>query len=227
MTESFTLGTANHGTFWKQRYSLVAYWVSPGEEDCGGMFLKLMKDGFEFVGGTVFIEQSRGDALGCLVFATDTGDAHGVHPIPNGTFTTGDLRLHFEFDGSEKEKVFAVPDSASETVRVEVDGISFQLAAPLVAVEGCVPRWESSPGAVDLVLYEGPERAFNLFEAQEAALAFAVRIGGPEAAPLEADAVRDGECIRAKFGGLAMVCPIRPETQARNLVRYRDANGIR
>jgi hypothetical protein len=209
LSPQFALGTINRGDLWNQRRSLLAYWGdAKAPSYLQGRFLR---DGYDFSAAQFFSAQREGAAIAAINFATDGGNTHiSLDRIKNALFTAKDLRLRFELGGAAGKNAPVAPANLNEAALLNFGDVKMQLAVPFARFGEFSGRWESGAGDgkawLDVVLYSGAERTFNLGEINEAALALSVQIGN--AATPQAQ-TRDGK-LKVELGALQVEIPTRP-----------------
>ncbi len=105
--------------------------------------------------------------------------------------------------------------SLNDTAELQFGDVRLQLAAPYAVFGGSAEHWEVGKGDgrawLDVVLYEGEPRTFNLAELDEAVVGIVVRLGTAAKGSLEVQAaVHDGR-LQMKCGPLALELPVRPD----------------
>jgi hypothetical protein len=215
---AFTLGSANRGEFWNQRRGVLAYWGTPQQP--ASLHVRFLRDGYDFSDAQLFTAQRRGDLLAAVTFGTNGGDTHiSLDRIKNGRFRARNLCLRFEFGGSaatQKPQAPAAPDG-SATLRFKDLTVSF--TAPVCMFGDLSPTWASGQDTakswLDLVLYSGDEREFDLTQFSAAALGFALRLTTTTDAPppRPTHALADNRLSLA-WDALRVSVPIRPDTVA-------------
>lgn len=211
---AFALGSASRSEFWNQRRGIVAYWGTPSAP--AYLHVRLLRDGYDFADAQLFTAQRRGDLLAAVTFATDGGNTHiSLDRIKEGRFRARDLRLRFEFGGSAAAQKPAAPTSPGDAAALRFGSLRAGIAAPACAVGDLQPRWESGQDRerswLDLALYAGEERAFDLAQLSCAALGFALRLTAEDAPPpTPAHAFADGR-LTLSWDALRVSVPVRPD----------------
>jgi hypothetical protein len=175
---TFTLGTINSGDFWNQRRSLVAYWGTA--KNPGYMHLRFLHDGFDFAAAKFYSVQQQGTVLGGVSFATDGGDRHpSLDKIKAATIRAKDLRARFEFGGASSKLRSEVAPSAG-LARINLDAVQLQIVLGRTLFAGNSGHWEAghdeNTAWLDLVLYSGELKTFDLPKCSPAVLGFAVQL---------------------------------------------------
>jgi hypothetical protein len=210
---AFTLGSASQGEFWNQRRGVVAYWGTP--QAPAYLQVRFLRNGYDFSDAQLFTAQRRGDLLAAVNLATDGGNTHiSLDRIKNGRFTAEDLRLRFEFGGSAAAHAPPPPAALHDAAGLRFDDLRCFIAVPACRFDGLVPAWSSGRDKdaawLDLVLYSGADRAFDLTQLSSAALGFALRLTAAEGdAPHVVPAFSDGRLALA-WDSLRVSVPVKP-----------------
>ena len=212
---AFTLCSASRGECWNQRRGIVAYWGTPAAP--AYLQVRFLRDDYDFADAQLFTAQRRGDLLAAVNFGTDGGNTHiGLDRIKNGRFRAKDLRLRFEFGGSAAAQRPPVPAAREGVATVRFGGLSVALVAPACVFGDLAPRWSSGQDQehawLDLVLYAGDERGFDLTQFPAAALGFALRLtaAGEAPPPRVAQTLADGR-LTLTWDTLRLSVPVRPD----------------
>ena len=212
----YCLGTANRSTTWQQRRPLVAYWGTP--EQPRYLQPKLLHDGVEFAAGNIFSTQDKNCALTTLDLATDGGDYHiSIDRLSDGAFRAKDLRLRFEIGGAY---LFSKLDFTDGAIRLHDDDVrvDIQLVHAFFDDE-VVSRMEKGRDKnscwVDLVIYTGKEKEFDLNRISQAAFGWSTRIYTDEddrSLPTARAVVKD-QRIDLQWDNLQLSAPTKPGTE--------------
>lgn len=213
LAPAFALGSISRGDFWNQRRGLVAYWGTPAEP--AYLHARVLHDGYDFVDAQLFTTQRRGDVLAAVAFATDAGDTHpNFDRLKAGRFSAQDLRLRLEFGGSaaaQKPPLPAALDAASVST---FGALRVHVAAPACAFGDSAPTWEHGQDKehawLDLVLYSGEKKAFDLTAFERAAIGLALRLTTDDAMPPPATAAFADGRLALAWCGLTLSVPARP-----------------
>ncbi len=188
----FALGSVNRGDLWNQRRSLVAYWGTGKQPS--SLQLRFLHDGYDFADAQFFSAQSRGTVLAGVVLGTDGGDTHvSLDRITHASISASDFRLRFEFGGcagsqklkassSDRNNDGALPNRLGMPVFVNFGELRLRLECPFAVVGLQEGRWESGfdpekhTAWLDIVLYEGSRRDFQLGTLEQAAVAFCLQL---------------------------------------------------
>ena len=214
---AFTLGSANRCEFWNQRRGVIAYWGTPQKP--ASLHVRFLRDGYDFSDAQLFTAQHRGDLLAAVTFGTDGGNTHiSLDRIKNGRFRARNLCLRFEFGGSaavQKPQPPATPDG-SATMRYKE--LMVAITAPVCKFSDLSPAWASgqdkSTSWLDLVLYSGDEREFDMTQMSTAALGFALRLTTTDAPPPKPTHALADNRLSLTWNALRVSVPLRPDKVA-------------
>jgi hypothetical protein len=215
LESAFTLGSVSRGEFWNQRRGILAYWGTPHAP--AYLHVRFLRNDYDFSDAQLFTVQRRGDLLAAVNLATDGGNTHiGLDRIKNGQFTAKDLRLRFEFGGSAAAQAPRPPTSLADAAELRFGDLRGFITVPSCAFDGLTPTWTSGSGKgnawLDLVLYSGDERAFDLTRFSSAALGFALRLAAGECAPPQAAATLSDGRLALTWDSLRVTIPVKPDT---------------
>ncbi len=212
----YCIGSVNRSTTWQQRRPLVAYWGTP--EQPHYLQPKLLHDGVEFAAGNIFSVQSGNAVLTTLNFATDGGDYHiSLDRLPDGIFHARDLRLRFELGGAGLRDNLTVDGQAItlhdgavqldiELLRTYFDGQEVQTVETGSDTTRC---W------VDVVLYAGEEKAFDLKNMGQAALSWTTRLHTDDDLTKwsEPEVTVQDQRVKLRWDELRLSTPVKPDTE--------------
>ena len=169
---AYTIGSINHSIMWDQRRNVIGYWISGNPARPHSLHLRLLRDGYDFSSGYLVAAQSKGSVLAGIGLVTDGGDRHCcLDLLKDGTIETEDLRarLHlYDVPASlEPPKCsFGEPielEYGSAALRVRVEKAAFGDSAPTLEFTR-----QGADAYLDVVLYHGPRRKFDLREVESA-----------------------------------------------------------
>lgn len=196
MHPKFTLGSVSHSEFWNQRRAVVAYWGKPDAPSY--LHLRFLHDGYDFSSAWIFTAQREGSLLSAVTFVTDGGDTHpGLDKVKDARINAYDLRLRLEIGGAAAKAVQSREWNITAPLDLALSGLNLNLQVPSASFgdqgvwgrvldtqeAGAVfhPRPGQKPttdvATVDIVLYTGPERVFELAELRPTFIALALGIG--------------------------------------------------
>ncbi len=202
---------------WNQRRNLLAHWGTPQHPSY--LRLRFLHDGYDFESARFRGAQREGSVLGAIGLATDGGDKHpSLDRIKDATVRAKDFRLRWEFGGAAKDIDIAAPADLSTPAHLKIGDMHVQIAAPYARFGSFTGRWETGrddkTAWLDVVFYEGEERAFKLDELEVAAAGFALQITEGEAAPLPpVRASAEKGRLRLHWRDMALSVPLPPDTQ--------------
>ncbi len=212
----YCISSVNRSTTWQQRRPLVAYWGTP--EQPRYLQPKLLHDGVEFAAGNIFSTQVGNAVLTTLNFATDGGDYHiSIDRLPDGVFRARDLRLRFELGGAPLLDSLTV-DGRAITLRdgeVQLDIKLLQTLFDRQETQEIETGYDEGRCWVEVVLYAGEEKAFDLKEMSQAALSWTTRLWTEEdltqwSAP---QATIQEQHVQLQWDQLHLTAPVKPTTE--------------
>ncbi|HIK18190.1 MAG TPA: hypothetical protein IGS53_23295 [Leptolyngbyaceae cyanobacterium M33_DOE_097] len=191
MASTFTLGSVNYCDFWHQRRLLLAYW---GDSKAPSyLHLRCLHNNTDFAAAQFFSVQREGRVLAGIAFANDMNPTNPYIPYKprDSKLLTKDLRLRFEFKGVFTGAEFKIKPTSSvksqSSVHLHLGGLHFQISIPYVQFGETEARWEVTQSEsqlyLDVVLWSGQQRLFDLVKLERAAIAVALDIR-PEAVTL-------------------------------------------
>lgn len=181
LSPDFALGSVNRSCFWNQRRNLLAYWGSP--EEVSFVNLRFLHDGYDFSAVQFFSQQRENRVLVAANFATNGGDTHiSLDRLETGKFEAEQLVLRFELGNVNSAlDQTALPEDYQESFMLDLGELNMSIEVPYVAFESTGPYWKFSRGEemdyLDLVIYEGEERNFDLSKMERAGFALALSLG--------------------------------------------------
>ncbi len=166
---AYALGSANRMCFWNQHRPLVAYWGT--RQEPRALQARFLHDFYDYSSAQVFCVQSGGCALMGVNFATDYGDTHiSLDKVKDATIRARDLRLRLQFLNMPEGWR---PDDweIGQVARLDLGGAQMDLLVPYAALDGSPARAEAGregdDAFLDVVLYQGEERAIDFAEIRE------------------------------------------------------------
>ncbi len=214
LTPKLSLGTINRSDMWNQRRNLQAYWGTAKKP--AYLRTRFLKDDDDFASVNFFSVQHQTTVLAALNFSTNGGDTHLFQDaIKGGKFSATSLRLRFEFGGAASKARVDLPATADQPVRVEADGMSFAIQAPVAVFDGQPGHWETGRDGkmawLDLVLYDGPKKTFSLAEVGDSVIGFGFAMSPDAALPNAAVSARLVEDrLALDWEGLELSIPALP-----------------
>jgi hypothetical protein len=204
----YALGTINRGDMWNQRRPLLLHFGSAAVP--GYLQLRFLKNGYDFSSAIFTGAQREGLVVGAVHLITNGGDTHiSLDKVKNATVHARDLRLRFEFGGPAAATVKIAP-ARGTAATIDAGGLS--IAVDLLRARLGTHDATFSTGGdakskwLDVVLYEGAERAFNLATLEEAVVGFVLSVGPHDPATAQ---VAD-HTLTLACAGLSVSAPIRP-----------------
>ena len=214
ITPEISLGSINHQDMWNQRRNVLAYWGTAEEPSC--LKVRLIYDGYDLSTGAIWAQQTENRILGVVTFATDGGGKHlSLEKLENGTFEASELALRFEFSGSAADATIEAPGDLDQSASVTHQETTVGIQVPFVVFDGSSAAWdriETDEGTgLDVTLHRGENRTFVLPEIKEAAVAFALQVGGDGTIqPARAESA-DGR-LTVGWGEMGFSVPVKPDT---------------
>ncbi len=157
-----SLGSINRACLWQQRRPLIAYWRTP-DDPAVVLRLRALKQGEDFAALGVQNHQTGPRVTSTFYTLRDRGDHHRhLDPQKDSTYLASDLRLRYELRGRgvSAQRLaanrFALSAGGHRAVLHMTPGSFF--GAPVAFESG----QDGETAFVDVVLYRGPERAFDL-----------------------------------------------------------------
>ena len=171
----YTLGSVNIGDLWNQRRPLLAYWKT--DDGVVAMRMRCLHDDYDYSSASIFTIQDKGDILGAVVFATDRGDTHiSLDRIKNATISAKDLRLRLEFEGATESLNLPPAVQLNDPIKISSTPVEINFQIPHAVFSDHPIKIESTPTAIDVVLYNGPEKKINFAKINQAAIIFALQV---------------------------------------------------
>lgn len=210
----FALGSINRGDLWNQRRALLAYWGT--HEKPSYLHVRLLHNGYDFSAAQFYAAQKEGRVLAGVNFATDGGDRHiSLDRIKNGTIRAKDLRVRFELGGAAAQTPITVPQRLGEPVMLRFGDLKVKIAVSYARWDQAEGRWEVSRSdkaqGLDVVLYQGEEKAFRLAELAEAAVGLGVELTTGDLTADAPTAKVAGGQLRMGWDGLGVDLAVRPD----------------
>jgi hypothetical protein len=220
MRPGYALGVVSRGTFWEQARPLVAY--ASGDAGPVAWRPRLLFDGRDLACGRLATAVAGDVVLAGVWLADDVGAAHPDldHEL-TGRVRASEIRLRFELLGAGPDVSLPGRAELGETVQVRFgSSATLTLRVFAAAFGGHSPRIEPGSRAgrdLDVVLYSGDERMFNLDDHLEAYVLFAVSLAEPPDQPADLSRLRlrrdEGSAtvaLESEGGEACVVVPRRP-----------------
>lgn len=205
----YALASISQGDLWNQRRALLLYF---GDAKMPGYaHLRFLKNGYDFSSAILTSQQREGLVVGTVGFLTNGGDTHiSLDKVKDATIKAKDLRLRLELGGPAAATATLRQILPGKTVRVGLPALMFHFSlatatfgereGTLVTGENGTLKW------VDIVLYEGDEREFNLAALDQALLGFVLSVGEPPAFHGQGG----GGSYTLSAQGLRVTSPLKP-----------------
>lgn len=225
LTDQLSLASVNRTNFWNQRRPILGYWS--GTENTNYLQVRFLHDLYDFSAGNVFSVQDQDEILSGVNFATNGGDTHtSLDRLDNGKFSARDLRLRLEFHHLDLDDV-QLPDSPEQPVTFSSDGLTFSFYSPVQQFDGSEPFWTKGEDVaeeeawIDLVFYEGEEKAFDLSAMDQAAFGLAIKIHPTESIDPETvkHKISEGK-LELNWNGKEISIPMKPMKENELLDNY-------
>ncbi len=216
----YALSTASRSTMWNQRRPFLLYWGVP--EQPRYLQLRFLHDFYDFAAAAFYSRQHTGSVLAGINFLTNGGDRHisASFRLKDGKFAANDLRLRFEFGGIAPSwlKAAAGPDSL---ITLDVDGLTLQFRLLRAVFGRFNGRWEvggdDKAAWIDVVLYAGEKKDFDLARMEDAALLFTFCVADPAQETGQPQVLQNGNVLTARWRNMQLDIPVKPAEEPRHL----------
>jgi hypothetical protein len=204
----YALGTINRGDLWNQRRALILHFGSAAAP--GYLHLRFVKNGYDFSSAIFTGAQREGLVVGAVNLITNGGDTHiSLDKVKGATIRARDLRLRFEFGGPAAAAV-KIPPPGGATTTVDAAGLAIGIEILRARLGPADATFSAGGNAkikwLDVVLYDGIEREFDLAALEEAVVAFVLSVG-PHA---QATATLAHGILALGCEGLSVSAPVKP-----------------
>lgn len=206
---AYALGTINQGDLWNQRRPLLLHFGTAAAP--GYLQLRFLKNGYDFSSAIFTGAQRDGLVVGAVNLITNGGDTHiSLDKVKAAKIRARDLRLRFEIGGPAAAGVRVTPAGHGTSAAITAGGLT--LAVDLLRARLDRRDTTFSTGGngtltwLDVVLYEGADREFDLASLEEAIVGFVLSVG-PHA-PATAS-VQDG-VLTLGCDGLNVSAAVKP-----------------
>jgi hypothetical protein len=146
-----------------------------------------LRNGYDYSDAQLFTAQRRGDLLAAVNFGTDGGNTHIASTASRTPLHRQGPRLRFEFGGAAAAQKPPTPAAPDDGITARFGHLRVGIAVPVCAFETSTPPGGAGRTAqrswLDLVLYSGDDRDFDLTRWETAALGFTLRVSTAEDAP--------------------------------------------
>jgi hypothetical protein len=176
----FALGTINHGDLWNQRRALLLHFT--GAEGPGYLQMRFLKDGYDFASAWVHAGQRGGLTVGVVNLVTNGGDTHiALDMVKGGKIRAASLRLRFELGGKPASAARITLMDSTRTARVTAGLLDVGIQIVEARFDGhdavLTTGRDDSRQWLDVVLYDGESREFDLNQLSEAVVGYALMVG--------------------------------------------------
>lgn len=212
LSPEFALASVNRSCFWNQRRNLLAYWGAP--EDVSFVNLRFLHDNYDFSAAQFFSQQRENRVLVAANFATNGGDTHiSLDRLEEGKFEAEQLSLRFELGNVEIDEP-NLPEDYRQTFTLDLGELSMSVEVPFVVFEAAEPYWrfgrEKDVTYLDLVIYEGKKRAFDLSEMDEAGFALVFSLEKKPQPAQKVSCSYEADTLLLDWYGMALSIPLKP-----------------
>lgn len=169
------LGSVNIGDMWGQRRPLVAHWnASSGP---ASVRLRCLRDDDDFASASLYAIQDATEVLGAVLLATDRGNRHvSLDRIQNSTIRAQDLRVRLHFEGALDDLTLPDEVEVGKPIVFTSGRIEGKFCVHAATFDNYPTRMETGRDAdsvwVDVILYDGVQRSFDLREISQAQVVF-------------------------------------------------------
>jgi hypothetical protein len=206
LDSKFSLGTVNHGDLWNQRRALLLHFGTAAAP--GYLQLRFLKNDYDFSSAIFTSAQRAGLVVGAVNLITNGGDTHiNLDKVKQGRIRARDLRVRFEVGGPAAKQVQIhagaknLFDTGELKIALTLARARFDGRDATVSAGGDeTTKW------LDVVLYHGDEREFDLAALDEAFVGFALAV---DATAEIHNTLEDGRCTLSS-SDLSVSAAIRP-----------------
>ncbi len=182
LSEKYSFGTFTKCDLWNQRRAFKIYL---GERNNVSYFkVRCLKNGTDFASAFLFASQVKNHSIAGVNFVTDYGDTHICIDNTKGIIKVKSLVVRFEFGG--KLDHILMPNDLEEgrKMRFETKWANIDLTILKGFFDGAEPTFKAGSDNescwIDVILYKGDEKAFNLESLKESYLIFGLSVIGNE-----------------------------------------------
>jgi hypothetical protein len=207
---------------WNQRRPFLAYWGTQGATKY--LQVRFLHDDYDFSSASFFSQQKENCVLACINFVTGGGDKHiSIDRITDGMFRAKDLRLRFEFGNVKESAKMILPDEANSQFTIKTDDLSFTIQMFAATFSEYQGYWEKGgdnrSSWVDLVLYSGIEKEFNLKLIEKAIIGFTfILLPQNEEPGIEKPSITEkAGNLTAIWKNMSVSIPVKPLPLPKNL----------
>lgn len=218
LTNTYSIGTTSRSCLWNQRRPFMAYWGVKSFPKC--LQVRFLHDFYDFSSACIFTTQKDSMCLTNIVLATNGGDKHISADLTNGSISATDLRIRFEFSNCTSSQI-KLPDSVNLLSQFNVGGMNFMLQMYYTSFGTNQAKWEKGENYgsawLDLVIYSGATKTFNLKTIASAIWGFTFSMGGGNpVTEVPVYSVLNGQ-LNTTWKGLLLSSPVKPTNLGSNL----------
>jgi hypothetical protein len=220
LTDDYALSTVNRSSLWNQRHPMMAYWGTVSHPSY--FQVRFLHDFYDFSSASFYSMQRENKALAVINFILGGGDKHiSIDRLKVGRFQAEDLRLRFEFGPHSIIEGLRLPHRADSILAFTADKMPFYLNIYRVEFGDLKARWETGRDDdrawIDLVLYSGKPRQFDLTKITKGVLGFALSIGDAATTLSTPEVIDDRDTMQVNWDGLEVRALTHPVSQPPNL----------
>lgn len=222
LADNYALSTANRSSLWNQRHPMMAYWGTVSHPNY--FQVRFLHDFYDFSSASFYSMQRENEVLAAVNFILGGGDKHiSIDRLKDGRFQAEDLRLRFEFGPHSIIEGLQLPRRADTILTFTADKMPFYLDIYRAEFGDLKAHWETGRDDdrvwIDLVLYSGKPRYFDLTQIDKAVLGFTFAMGDTAVATTSRapKVVDDHGTMEVDWDGLEVRALMRPVNQPRNL----------
>ena len=212
----YTLGTFYKTFMWAQRRALIGYFGT--KENPVFMRLRCIHDDFDFSSAFLHCVQDKNRVLGTVTFLTDCGDKHpSLDILKNASFTANDLRIRLEFGGAVELVEIDAKGNGIYNINVCDTTVVFNVPEAKFGNESITfeTGTDGKTKWIDLVIYKGENKLFDLGNTDKAYMCFALGVG----ASTECTVEDNGEMLTARSDNLSIETFVSP-TDFNTYIKY-------
>jgi hypothetical protein len=220
LTDKYAIGTASRSSLWNQRRPLTVYWGNMNNPHY--LQVRFLHDFYDFSTASIYTSQKKNDVLAEINVAKDGGDRHiNLDVMKDGRFSAHDLRIRFEF-GNCKGAEFDFPKSLNDSFTVTEDDVRLQIQMLHAKWDDMTCHWEEGndeANFIDCVIYNGPDKQFDLNNVENAAFSFILSVAGidEEFRPGNAEVSENNGKLTTSWKGMTVEVPVKPENYKSHL----------
>jgi len=208
ITPTYSFGSVNRCTTWKQRRPYLVYWGQQGNVKF--LRVKLLHDDEDFGIGNIFTVQNENESLTAMNFATNGGDYHiSIDRLKDAKFVAKDVRLRFEMASAETEKKISINKNGfslkDEDFELDINMLKSVFGKQKIEVK---KGGKDDFAWVDYIIYKGEEKEFDLTKIDEACFAWQTIIFPDNNS--KAELMETDNQIEIKSDKMSLSIPVKP-----------------